>query len=306
MSRATRSILAGPNTVIIVGVLIVLGILTSSISGTAADEGFAIYLTEPDVPPAQVEVLSHVNLTDRPVVSSEDIITYSAQTHEIRLTDQAFERICALEVPVQGRTFMVCVDKQPIYWGAFWTPISSISFDGVTIWQPYSTQGLAVITLQPGYPSSTFYGGEDPRNNPQILGALEQAGKLIDRLSITSVEELPHSFKGYELYSWEEEGQWRFTLITGTNRVKTLEEITTEEDFVSDTGWVKIQVVGADAIRDVLSRLPERESVFWCDELHIGQSTETDFHLPPEQIANEIEEYAEQCRLDFVVTVRSC
>jgi len=306
MSRATRSIFAGPNTVIIIGVLIVLGILTSSIFATAADEGFAIYLTEPDVPPAQMEVLSHITLTDRPVISSEDIITYSAQTHEIRLTDQAFERICALEVPVQGRAFMVCIDKQSIYWGAFWTPISSISFDGVTIWQPYCGRDPAVITLQLGYPSSSFYGGEDPRNSPEILGSLEQAGKLMDRLSITSVEELPGSFKGYELYSWEEEGRWHFTLITGTNRVKTVEEITTEEDFVSETGWVKLQVVGADAIRDVLRRLPEGESVFWCDELHIGQSTETDFRLPPEQVADEIEEYAEQCRLDLVVTVRSC
>lgn len=305
MTRSTRSVSARPNTVIIIGVLLVLGILTSSIFATAADEGFAIYLTEQDIPPARMEVLGRVTLTDRPVISSVDIITYNAQTHEIRLTDRAFARICALEVSVQGRTFMVCVDKQSIYWGAFWTPISSISFDGVTIWQLYCERRPAVITLQLGYPSSSFYGGEDPRNSPEILGALERAGKLIDRLSITSVEELAHSFKGYELYSWEEEDQWHFTLITGTNRVKTLEEITTEENFISETGWVRVRVVGADAIKDVLSLLPAGESVFWCDELHIGQSTETDFRLPPEQIANEIEEYAERCGLDFVVTVRS-
>jgi hypothetical protein len=68
---------------------------------------------------------------------------------------------------------------------------------------------------------------------------------------------------------------------------------------------VKIQVVGADAIEDVLSRLPEGESVLWCDELHTGQSTETDLQLPPEQIADAIEEYAKQCGLDFAVAVRS-
>ncbi len=292
MSKAASHTPAKPTTFITIGILLVLGILVSSISTTATDEGFAIYLTEQDISPAQMEVMSHVNLTDQPVISSEDIIAYNAQTHEMKLTDQAFERICELEVPVQGRAFIVCVNKQSIYWGAFWTPISSISFDGVTIWQPYSAQDPAVIALQLGYPSSWFYGGEDPRNSPEILRSLDQAGKLIDRLSIASVEELPRSFKGYELYSWEEEGQWHFTLITGTNRVKTLEEITTEEDFVSETGWVKTQVVGADAIKDVLSRLPEGESVFWCDELHIGQPAETDFHLPPEQIADEIEEHA--------------
>jgi hypothetical protein len=305
MSRSTFRTPVKPTTLIIIGVLLVLGTLMSSISATATDEGFAIYLTEQDLSPAQMEVLSHVNLTDQPIISSEDVITYNAQTHEMKLIDQAFERICELEVPVQGRAFMVCVNKRSIYWGAFWTPISSISFDGVTIWQPYSSRDPAVITLQLGYPSSSFYGGEDPRDSPEILRALEQAGKLIDKLSITSVEERPRSSKGYELYSWEEGGQWHFTLITGTNRIKTLEEITSEDDFISETGWVKIQVMGADATKDVLNFLPEGESVFWCDELHIGQPTEIDFQLPPEQIANEIEEYAERCGLDFVIAVAS-
>jgi hypothetical protein len=304
MSKLTRYIPVKPITPIVIAIMFVLGILMSSICVTSKGEGFAIYLTKRDIPPAQMEALSHVDTADQPIVSIQDIITYNAQTHEVKLTDEAFERITNLEVPVRGKSFMVCVDGAPIYWGAFWTPISSISFDGVTIWKPYSSQGPAVIALQLGYPSSSFYGGEDPRNSPEILQSLEQAGKLITKLSITSMEKLPRSFKGYELYSWEEEGQWHFTLITGTNRVKTIEEIASKEDFISETGWVKIQVVGADAIKDVLSLLPEGESVFWCDELHIGQSTETDLQLPPEQIADAVEEYAEQCGLDFVVTFR--
>ena len=140
---------------------------------------------------------------------------------------------------------------------------------------------------------------------PIIIGIMLVLGILVSSICATSIEKLPRSFKGYELYSWEEEGQWHFTLITGTNRIKTIEEITSEGDFISETGWVKIQVVGADAIKDVLSRLPEGESVFWCDELHIGQSTETDLQLPTEQIADAIEEYAKQRGLDFVVAVQS-
>lgn len=305
MSKLACHIPVKPITSIIIGIVFVLSILVSSASTTAEAEGFAIYLTKQDIPPAQMEASSHVDLTDQPIVSAEDVVTYNAQTHEIKLTDLAFERVLGLEVPVQGRSFMVCVDRQSIYWGAFWTPISSISFDGVTIWKPYSSEGPTIITLELGYPSSSFYGGEDPRSSPEILASLEQAGKLIDKLSITSVEELPRSFKGYELYSWKAAGQWHFTLITGTDRTKTMEEITSEEDFISETGWVKTQVVGADAIEDVLSRLPEGESVIWCDELHIGQSTETDLQLPPEEIADAIEEYANQCGLDFVVTVPS-
>ncbi len=305
MSKLACHIPVKPITPTIIGIGLVLSILVSSASTSAKGEGFAIYLTKQDVPPAQMEALSHVDLTDQPIVSAEDVITYKAQTHEIKLTDDAFERILGLEVPVQGRSFMVCVDRQSIYWGAFWTPISSISYHGVTIWRPHSPRGTTIVTLELGYPSSSFYGGEDPRSSPEILASLEQAGTLIDKLSITSIGKLPRSFTGYELYSWEEEGQWHFALITVTDRVKTTEEITSEGDFISGTGWVKIQVVGTDAIKDVLSRLPEGESVFSRDELYIGQSTETDLRLRPEQIADAIQEYARHCGLDFVVTVPS-
>jgi len=313
MSKLTCDIPVKPITTIIIGIVLVLGILVSSICATSEgmvtppnDEGFAIYLTKQDIPPAQMEALSHVDIAERPIITISDIITYDAQEHELRLTASAFERISQIDVPTRGTSFIVCVDKAPIYWGAFWVPWSSLSFDGVTIWKPLTLEeSHDVIRLELGYPSSVLYIGEDPRSNPVVIESLEQAGKLINKLSITSIEKLPRSFKGYELYSWEEEGQWHFTLITGTNRIKTIEEITSKGDFISETGWVKIQVVGADAIKDVLSRLPEGESVFWCDELHIGQSTETDLQLPPEQIADAIEEYAKQCGLDFVVTVRS-
>jgi len=272
---------------------------------TPKGEGFAIYLTKEDIPPAKMEALSHVDIADQPIISIEDIITYNAQTHELKLTNTAFERISQLEVPITGKSFIVCVDNAPIYWGAFWTPISSMSFNGVTIWKPLSSQESEVITLELGYPSSSFYEGEDPRNNAEIMKSLEEAGKLINRLLITEIDRLPHSMKGYELYSWEEDSQWHFTLITGTNRTKTMEEITSKEYFISESGWVKIHVEGIDAIKDVLSRLPQTESIVWCDELHIGQTTELNINiqLPPEQITDAIKEHAERCGLDFVITM---
>jgi hypothetical protein len=274
---------------------------STTFSGTLMKyEGFAIYLTRDDIPPEKMEILSHVDIADQPIISIQDIITYNAQTHEIKLTDQAFERISKLEVPVRGKSFLVCVNKSPVYWGAFWTPISSMSFAGVTIWKPLGSPELKIITLELGYPSSSFYKGEDPRNNPAILQSLEQSGKLINKLSIADLEKLPGSFKGYELYTWQEDNQWHFTLITGTNRTKTTEEITSNEDYISEAGWVNIHVVGVDAIKEVLSLLPQNESVSWCDELHIGPIAEIDFALPPEQIVDTIKEYAEQCGLALI------
>ena len=162
--------------------LVIVGAVILLLSGCATpkDEGFAIYLTKEDIPPAKMEALSHVDIADQPIISMVDIITYDVQTHELRLTDTAFERISQLEVPVRGRSFLVCVDKGPTYWGAFWTPISSIPFDGVTIWKPLSSQESKVIALALGDPSSSFYSGEDPRNNAEVMKSLRSAGKLLN------------------------------------------------------------------------------------------------------------------------------
>ncbi len=79
----------------------------------------------------------------------------------------------------------------------------------------------------------------------------------------TPVPPLPRSMKGYELYSWQDGQQWRFTLITGTNRTKTLEEITTGEDALTADGWVNIHVQGLAAIQSVVSRIPPGEWLSW-------------------------------------------
>jgi hypothetical protein len=295
------------NRIISIVAFILFGILLLS-GGCAVKqgEGFAIYLTRDDIPPAQMEALSHVDITGEPIISSEDIVTYNAQTHEMKLTPGAFERISQLEVPVRGKSFLVCVDKAPLYWGAFWTPVSSISFDGVTIWQPLTPKEPYVVTLELGYPSSSFYGGEDPRSDPAVMKSLEQAGKLINTLSISAVEKLPGSMKGYELYSWSDDNQWHFTLITGTNRNKTLEEITTGDDYISEDGWVKIQVVGVGALKTVLSKIPRGESVFWPGGSVLASATQGGVTLafPPGPTVDTIKEYARECGLDFTVAAQ--
>jgi len=307
MSKLTCHIPVKPITPIIIGTILVLSILVSSICATSKGEGFAIYLTKQDIPPAQMEALSHVDIAEKPIVTISDIITYDAQEHKLRLTANAFERVSQLSVPVRGKSFIVCIDKRLIYWGAFWTPLSSMSFDGVTIWKPLSLEEPHVIRLELGYPSSAFYIGEDPRSNPVVIESLKQAGKLITRLSIGAVDELPHSVKGYELYSWSEDGQWHFTFITGTNRNKTLEEISSREDVISETGWVRVQVIGVNAIRVVLGKLHHGEEVVWLARPRSQQTPpgDIDFMFPPEQIIDSVKEHAEQSGLDLLVQALS-
>jgi hypothetical protein len=283
--------------IILTSIILLCVLSASSGCSNTEGEGFAIYLTKDDIPPAQLSILSHVDIEEKPLISIDDIIAYNDSFHEITLTENAYQRIVILEVPVGGRSFMVCVDKQPIYAGAFWVPFSSMSFDGVTIWKPLGFQETSTIRIELGYPSSSFYKGEDPRDNAQIIESLKQAGKLTE-----TTEKLPHSMKGYELYSWAEDGLWHFTLITGTNRNKTLEEIISGIDTPGD-GWVNLHVIGVDAIKAVLTRLPEKEWVFWAADWRLIYSPEDTVKivLPDQPTIDIVKKHAIDCGLDFAI-----
>jgi hypothetical protein len=112
----------------------------------------------------------------------------------------------------------------------------------------------------------------------------------------TTPPALPHSMKGYELYSWQADGAWHFTLITGTNRLKSLEEITTGEDMVSTDGWVRVHVRGVEALKDLLCRLPAGEQVFWIGAqwLEGALADAGGLALPPQETIHEVEESCER------------
>ena len=141
-------------------------------------EGFSIYLTRHDIPVSAMPALSHVELADEPIISIDDIVSYTGETHKIELTAKALERIAELTVPTSGKAFVVCLGSKPVYWGAFWVMWSSQSFNGVIIQLPVLPSDEHSIQLQLGYPSSGFHQGEDPRSNPEIMKSLDKAGKL--------------------------------------------------------------------------------------------------------------------------------
>ncbi|HUT96750.1 MAG TPA: hypothetical protein VMW60_01360 [Dehalococcoidales bacterium] len=153
-------------------------LISLAVSGCTSPKGFSIYLTRENTPVSEMPALSHVELADSPVISIDDIISYNRETHEIELTADAYERVMELSIRTPMKTFVVCVDSQPIYWGAFWLLWSSQFFEGVKTMLPLlpSEEHLIQITL--GYPATDLYNGEDPRSDPVILQSLEQAGKL--------------------------------------------------------------------------------------------------------------------------------
>ena len=81
----------------------------------------------------------------------------------------------------------------------------------------------------------------------------------------------PESMKGYELYSWQEGGQWKFSLLVGTNRLKTLDEIKSAH----------VVLTGVDELTSTLKNIPSGQYITWS-------SRET-LAFPPEEIRSQVE-----------------
>lgn len=133
--------------------LLILSLSALFISGgcsNAKNEGFAIYLTNSDISPADMPELSQLTVMDKPIIASSDVVSYNTESHKINLTSGDYQRIKSLKIPVMGEAFVACVDKKPIYWGSLSTPLSSYFFIGVTIMQPLSNQDSNAIELMLG------------------------------------------------------------------------------------------------------------------------------------------------------------
>ncbi|MCX8031828.1 MAG: hypothetical protein N3B14_00280 [Thermoleophilia bacterium] len=146
----------------------------------ARDNSFALYLVSQDIPASELARvdINQLEIESEPLISSDDIVSYSKTSHSVELTEEASARLKQIfPIPVGGKPFVVCVGKERIYTGAFWTPLSSQSYDGVVILQPPDTTAT-VIQIALGYPSPDFFRGEDPRGDPRIMKALEEAKKL--------------------------------------------------------------------------------------------------------------------------------
>lgn len=158
-------------------------------SETISAEGFAIYLpVEEGLSPAEVAQadLSALALQEEPIIKMDDIVAYHASSHTFELTEEAVARLAGFQVPVTGIPFVVSVDGDPVYPGAFWTALSSgIYQESVVIINVPGDRALLgreidpVLSIDLGYPAwLEGYHGSDDRSDSRILNAFKEAGKL--------------------------------------------------------------------------------------------------------------------------------
>ena len=104
-----------------------------------------------------------------------------------------------------------------------------------------------------------------------------------------NAEKLPKALKGYELYSWHVENEIWFCLITGTNRLKTVEEVKAPGEIIRN-GWVKITVKGVESIKKALSRLPIHSNVFWSHDMK-------EYRYPSSSIEESLKKFCKELKI---------
>jgi hypothetical protein len=108
-----------------------------------------------------------------------------------------------------------------------------------------------------------------------------------------------HSMKGWELYSWPERNTWKFSFLTGTNRLKTYSEVT------SPGGTTNLVMVGSvDSAKMVLDKFPAAENITligqgWLQNTWRGQYG--NLQLPPQSAIDKLKSFSARKGLTFRV-----
>jgi hypothetical protein len=101
------------------------------------------------------------------------------------------------------------------------------------------------------------------------------------------------AFKGMELYSWQSgEGEWLFSVMYGTNRVKTIEE-------------VQANAMDIEGVKLSFCEMAVGEMVIWIREaMNYPSGDFVKLPFPPQGLASELEEQAAQCEIKLVILNR--
>lgn len=103
-----------------------------------------------------------------------------------------------------------------------------------------------------------------------------------------SAAEPLRSFKGWELYSWQEDGEWVFAVLIGTNRSKNAGEIR------------KAELSGIEALQRTLEQLAPGQQIFWNMPNAAAPYSQADWGFlerPPKSIINQVKDICETRQL---------
>ena len=123
--------------------------------------------------------LAQIKTASPPLLTDADIVSYDWQDHSLVLTDGGLKKLLHIskDVGTGGTPFVVAVNGQPCYLGAFYTRLSSTSHPNPVIVVSFGTKDKTV-KIERSYPSAKFAEGNDPRSDKRIRKALTELKKL--------------------------------------------------------------------------------------------------------------------------------
>ena len=113
--------------------------------------------------------------------------------------------------------------------------------------------------------------------------------------TVNTANKIEHSTSGWELYSWKIEHHWKYSILIGTSRIKTYEEVTSS----------KMMVTGELKLKEILRLLPEGEQVTWIGKGWLErcwQGNYNNLELPPDMIIEEMRQYCKEINIILYVT----
>lgn len=114
-----------------------------------------------------------------------------------------------------------------------------------------------------------------------------------DEINISNLE-FVNSEKGWELYSWFDGKAWNYSILQGTNRFKSLDEVKGN----------KVQDISEEKLMAVLKKFPEGDTLTWIGPMWLAawQTTYGNLNLPPQEIIDKIKQFCEKINLNLQVT----
>ncbi|MFC1483558.1 hypothetical protein ACFL6Q_00745 [Candidatus Neomarinimicrobiota bacterium] len=163
--------------------LVLFGVLLSCNKDQPQDDDLALYLLIPDTLNA-IEAadlpLDSLVLADEPILSLGEIRTYDWSDHSFTITSTAYNRMENVlgengsRINLEGIPFILTVNGERIYLGAFWNPISSLPWHCSAITFPPLTESPLILNIIAPWRDVT----PDQRSDHRIREVLDAAGVL--------------------------------------------------------------------------------------------------------------------------------
>lgn len=146
------------------------------------DKGLCVYPTNtsnhPEFQYQEINV-NKVSISGEAIILYKNIISYDTASHIITLSYPVDS--LKIKKDINGTPVLITLDGEKIYGLWFWSSFSSAICNWIVVVpdSPFDSLRQNQLKIDLGYPTSKYFKGNDPRNNPKIISRLVTDGKAI-------------------------------------------------------------------------------------------------------------------------------